>query len=116
MEFKDTVQEAEWRREVRSFIADCCAPEIRALRQSEATDLREDAAFIKWRTALASRGWVAAGWPKAYGGAGLSPIEQFIFNQEIAEANAPQVGGIGVMFLGPTLIVHGSEEQKRQHI
>ena len=40
-----------------------------------------------------SSGWVAPAWPKEYGGAGLTVMEQFIFNQEMAESGAPSVGG-----------------------
>ena len=66
--------------------------------------------------ALSEKGWVAPAWPKEYGGAGLTVMEQFIFNQEMAEADAPSVGGMGVSMLGPTLIVHGSDEQKAEHL
>ena len=43
-------------------------------------------------------------------------MEQFIFKQEMALAQAPAVGGMGVSLLGPTLIVHGTEEQRGQHL
>jgi alkylation response protein AidB-like acyl-CoA dehydrogenase len=51
-----------------------------------------------------------------YGGAGLSVMEQFIFNSEMSEARAPRPGGIATMFAGPTLIVHGTEEQKSKYL
>ena len=59
---------------------------------------------------------MAPHWPKEYGGAGLSPMEQFIFKQEMSLAAAPSVGGQGVSQLGPTLIVHGTDEQKAEHL
>jgi alkylation response protein AidB-like acyl-CoA dehydrogenase len=65
---------------------------------------------------VAAQGWVAPAWPEEYGGAGLGVKEQFILNEEFAEAGAPQVGGFGVMMFGPTLIVHGTEEQKKEHL
>ena len=67
---------------------------------------------LYWQSVLAERGWVAPHWPSEYGGAGLSPVEQFIFKQEMTLADAPAVGGQGVSQLGPTLIVHGTDEQK----
>jgi alkylation response protein AidB-like acyl-CoA dehydrogenase len=73
-------------------------------------------AWGEWRRKLAERGWIAPAWPKEYGGAGLSTMEQFILNEEFAEAGAPQMGGMGVTMLGPTLIVHGTEEQKAEHL
>jgi alkylation response protein AidB-like acyl-CoA dehydrogenase len=70
----------------------------------------------EWQQALAERGWVAPHWPKEYGGGGLTSMEQFILNQELAGAGAPHVGGSGVSLLGPTLIVHGTEEQRKRYI
>jgi alkylation response protein AidB-like acyl-CoA dehydrogenase len=69
-----------------------------------------------WRKRLASRGWLAPAWPKEYGGGGLSPMEQFILRQEMATAGAPTVGGSGVSLLGPTLIVHATDEQKKKYL
>ena len=115
MEFRDTPAQAEFRREVREFIAANFPPELRGA-GTEGVGPQLRPAFEQWRKALGRKGWIAAGWPKEYGGAGLSPLEQFIFSQESAEASAPSVGGIGVMMLGPTLIVHGSDDQKRRHL
>ena len=70
----------------------------------------------RWRKALSSRGWVAPAWPKEYGGAGLDTMQQFIMNEEFAESGALNVGGIGVTMVGPTLIVHGTDEQKKEHL
>jgi alkylation response protein AidB-like acyl-CoA dehydrogenase len=69
-----------------------------------------------WTEALAEQGWVAPHWPAEYGGAGLSPMEQFIFKMEMAVSGAPGVGGQGVSQLGPTLIVHGTPEQKEEFL
>ncbi len=76
---------------------------------------RRDAAK-SWGDVLASRGWFAPQWPKEYGGGGLSPMEQFILRQEMALAGAPVPGGSGVSLLGPTLIVHASDEQKKKYL
>jgi alkylation response protein AidB-like acyl-CoA dehydrogenase len=69
-----------------------------------------------WRKKLAERGWIAPAWPKEYGGAGLSVMEQFILNEEFAESRAPQLGGMGTSMAGPTIIIHGTEEQKAEHL
>ncbi|MDO9443954.1 MAG: acyl-CoA dehydrogenase family protein, partial [Dehalococcoidia bacterium] len=74
-------------------------------RRSENPEHRQ--AAQDWVKALAANGWVAPHWPKEYGGASLSPMEQFILKMEMAKAAAPNVGGSGVSMLGPTLIVHG---------
>jgi len=70
----------------------------------------------EWRQKLGAQGWIAPAWPKEYGGAGLSTMEQFILNEEFAEARAPQLGGMGVQMAGPTIIIHGTEEQKAEHL
>jgi alkylation response protein AidB-like acyl-CoA dehydrogenase len=73
-------------------------------------------AAVDWHAALAEKGWVAPHWPKEYGGAGMTAMEQFVLNQEFARAGAPGVGGSGLAMLGPTLILHGSEEQKKKYL
>ena len=131
MDWADTAEQASFRREVRNFISDRlperyqestgAANEVEELTAGWQADRKSDEktrrdTAIEWANALAEKGWVAPHWPEQYGGAGLSVIEQFIYNQEMAEADAPAVGGIGVSLLGPTLIVHGDEEQKKEHL
>src|SRR3970282_575799 len=70
----------------------------------------EGGLFGQWREKLAERGWIAPAWPKEYGGAGLTTMQQFILNEEFAEAGAPPLGSLGGTMGGPTLIVHGTEE------
>ena len=79
-------------------------------------DAEAVAAAAEWASVLGKKGWIAPQWPTEYGGAGLSPMEQFIFNMEMTSANAPNVGGSGVSMLGPMLMVHGTDEQKAEHI
>jgi len=121
MDWADTTEQAAFRQEVQSVIQQSLPPRYRAGegdweedRASESEAHRKDAK--DWQDALAAKGWVAPHWPKEYGGAGLSPMEQFIFKQEMSLAQAPSVGGQGVSQLGPTLIVHGSPEQKAEHL
>jgi alkylation response protein AidB-like acyl-CoA dehydrogenase len=73
-------------------------------------------AYKGWMTKLATKGWVAPAWPKEYGGAGMTIMEQFIFNEELAQARVPRPGGIGITMAGPTIIVYGSDDQKTQHL
>ena len=74
-------------------------------------------AAVDWAHALSEQSWIAPHWPEEYGGAGLSSMEQFIFNAELADLGAPSgVGGSGVSMLGPTLIAHGSDDQKEQYL
>ena len=76
----------------------------------------EDERERDWLRTLAKRGWVAPAWPKEYGGAGLSVMQQFVFNEEMARAQAPRPNFLAIGLAGPTIIVHGTEDQKREHL
>jgi alkylation response protein AidB-like acyl-CoA dehydrogenase len=77
-------------------------------------------ALDRWRDALAGQGWGAPTWPKAYGGAGLSPAEARVISQEIGRAGGynpiPLMAGMGVTMVGPTLLEYGTDEQKAKHL
>jgi alkylation response protein AidB-like acyl-CoA dehydrogenase len=115
MNFTDTPEEAAWRREVRSFL-EAELPRELSDTTGEGGLFGRGEAMRAWRQKVAARGWVAPAWPKEYGGAGLTVKEQFILNEEFAEAGAPTVGGFGVMMFGPTVIVHGTAEQKQRFL
>jgi alkylation response protein AidB-like acyl-CoA dehydrogenase len=70
-----------------------------------------------WQRTLHDEGWAGVSWPKEYGGRGATLVEQAIFNEELARARAPQlVNGLGLAMGGPTVIAHGTEEQKRRYL
>ena len=70
-----------------------------------------------WHRKLYEAGFIGMGWPKAYGGWEARPIEQAIVGEEMARLNVPGgVNGLGTGFIGPTLIVHGTEDQKRRYL
>jgi alkylation response protein AidB-like acyl-CoA dehydrogenase len=117
MEFRDSTEEATFRTEVRSFLQTALPPTLRGSQMGEELDTDEGRDALKqWRGALSSRGWIAPHWPKEYGGGGMSVVEQFVYNEEMAEARAPQVGGMGVQMIGPVLIRYGTEEQQKEHL
>jgi alkylation response protein AidB-like acyl-CoA dehydrogenase len=69
----------------------------------------------RWQATLAADRWVGIHWPRAYGGRGASPVEVAIFNTEYARAGAPQVvNRVGINNAGPTILAHGTEEQKER--
>ena len=66
-----------------------------------------------WQRAVNERGWAGLTWPTEYGGAGGTLVEQAILFEEVARAGAPQMANIlGLAMGGPTVIAHGSEEQR----
>lgn len=113
MDLNDTPELAAYRAEVRAWLQE---------HQHEAPDARgDDAAGVTarraWQRRLAQGGLAAVTWPAEYGGAGLGPLQQVVVNQEIGRAGVPGIFDIiGVGMLGPTLIAHGTEEQKQRHL
>jgi alkylation response protein AidB-like acyl-CoA dehydrogenase len=70
-----------------------------------------------WQRTLYDAGFVGMGWPREYGGQSARPMEQAIVAEEMALANVPgPINSLGLGIVGPTLIVHGTEEQKQRHI
>ena len=115
MDFRDEPGQAAWRNEVRDFLAEA-RPPTQADASGEEATWRNNPRMREWRRKLAARGWIAPAWPKEYGGAGLGVMEQFIMNEELAEAEVVSPYDTGVNLIGPTLIVHGSDEQRREHL
>ncbi len=116
----DNPTEAAWRKEVQQFIS----TEGKVFRQQQAAEGDIEGAMFgrigsvkAWREKVAQKGWIAPSWPAKYGGADMSVAQQFIMNEEFAEAGVPSnVGGFGVMMIGPTIIEHGTEEQKEKYL
>jgi alkylation response protein AidB-like acyl-CoA dehydrogenase len=70
-----------------------------------------------WQRALHDAGWAGVSWPKEYGGRGATLVEQAIYNEELARAQAPSTANVlGLSMGGPTLIAHGTEEKKRRYL
>jgi len=116
MDFRFSPEEEAFRREVHDFIETECPPNLRG----EGVNLFQEVGnLFAWRAKVAKKGWVAPAWPKEYGGAGMTIMEQFIYNLETARMRAPApifIGGLAVAVIGPTIIIYGTEEQKQEHI
>jgi alkylation response protein AidB-like acyl-CoA dehydrogenase len=70
-----------------------------------------------WHRQLHAAGYLGMGWPRAYGGQDATPMRQAIVADEMARVNAPPpINGLGIQIVGPTIIVHGTEAQKRRYL
>ncbi len=70
-----------------------------------------------WLELCLERGWTAPGWPTQYGGGGLTADEAQVVAQTMADlALPPPVVGFGLAMIGPTLLDHGTEEQRARHL
>src|SRR5205807_4010389 len=118
VDLKDTAEQAAYRERVRTWLEEHRA-EAPALRGEDAIEDEDEriAAHRAWQRRLAEAGFVGITWPEEYGGQGLGPLEQVIFNQELNRLGLPGIiDTIGVGMLGPTIIAHGSEEQKQRYL
>jgi alkylation response protein AidB-like acyl-CoA dehydrogenase len=71
----------------------------------------------EWQRHLHEAGWAGVSWPREYGGRGATLVEQAIYNEEFVRAKAPSAANVlGLAMGGPTVIAHGSEEQKRRYL
>jgi alkylation response protein AidB-like acyl-CoA dehydrogenase len=119
MDLAFTAEENAFRDEVRAWIkanlpAGWGAPEFQEPRTFE-----ERHAFARdWERKLAEAGWAGISWPKEYGGRGATLMQQIVFHQEMARARAPQIfiNFVGINLAGPTIMFHGSEEQKKRYL
>ncbi len=118
MDLNDTPEQAEYRAKVRAWLDENKgeAPVLQG--EGALTDPDEiTAAHRKWQAKLAEGGLAGATWPKEYGGQGVGPIESVIISQELQRAGVPNIFDvIGVGMLGPTIIAHGTEEQKERYL
>jgi alkylation response protein AidB-like acyl-CoA dehydrogenase len=114
MDYRFTDEEESFRSEVRTFLRSELPPEW----DYDPFELTEE----RWGFArdftkkLAGKGWVAPAWPQEYGGQGMGYMKQVVLSEELAYHRAPNTSLIGVTYAGPTVIVYGNEEQKKQFL
>jgi alkylation response protein AidB-like acyl-CoA dehydrogenase len=97
-----------FRAELRAWLAEHPPPRVAA-----ATTRAGAATLRTWQRTLCAGGWVGIHWPAEHGGRSASPGDVAAYNQELARAGAPPlIGRVGVTLVGPTLIAHGTEEQR----
>ena len=110
MDLSFTAEEQAFGSEVRAWLAAHLEPP-----PAFASDEAEVAWGRRWQATLADARWVGIHWPREYGGRGASPVQVALFNTEYSRARAPQlVNRVGVNLAGPTLLAHGTDEQKRR--
>lgn len=114
MDLTTTFEQEQLREELRQWLKSHLPWDYGSGLPPRFEDLNEEVEFgRRWQAELAASGWVGVTWPKAYGGRELGPQENFVVQEELARARAPElVGRIGLNLAGPTLLAHGSDSQK----
>ncbi len=112
MDYQFNESDNAFRAEVVNFIDNNWEP-------ASASDDNPDAGFEAERAfekRAASKGWLTMAWPEEYGGRGASHIQQMIYREEAAYRGAPGSGGQGISMVGPCLMLHGTEDQRQEHL
>jgi alkylation response protein AidB-like acyl-CoA dehydrogenase len=114
MDLTFTAEQVDFREEVRTWLHENIPAE-----QPPHQDFTEIVAYdMAWQRRQFDGGWAGISWPVEYGGRGLSTVEQLIWFEEYARAQAPtgRTNFVGINHAGPTLINRGTEEQKQAHL
>jgi len=115
VDLRDSREEAEFRAELRAWLAENLSETLRDHRGGAARF--EGSTLSDWSRQLHEAGYAGLTWPVEYGGGGRSPRYQAIYLEESARAGAPShVGVIGLGMAGPTIISHGTAEQKARYL
>jgi len=103
-----------FRDEVRAFIRAELPSDIREKVQKGLHLGKDD--YVRWQKILHKKGWVAPGWPQKYGGTGWTPMQRYIFDDEIGKSGAPRTIPFGLVMVAPCILKFGTEAQKREHL
>ncbi len=114
MDLRFTNEEIGFRNEVRQFFRTQIPAEIRhKLAEGEEVS-RED--MVTTQRILNAKGWATPRWPLAWGGQPWTPVQHYIFLEEMQFNSVPQPLAFNVDMVGPVIAAFGSEEQKRQFL
>ena len=118
MDLRDAPDEADFRETVRAWLGTHAPDDLHELASPAALRGLEDVAAARaWSASLAAAGYAGLTWPAEFGGGGAPLSYQAIYLEETAAAQAPQhLGVIGLGMIGPTIVAHGTPEQKARHL
>ena len=113
MDFEFSNEELSFRNELSAWLKD----ELANRPQEGGNDADAEWAFgLEMRKKLADKGWLTMAWPEEYGGQGVSHMMQVVFAEEMSYTRAPGRDVFGTRMMAPTLMIHGTEEQKREFL
>jgi alkylation response protein AidB-like acyl-CoA dehydrogenase len=115
MDLKLTTEELAFRNELRAWLESNVPKDWNEWREKP---LEESFPYLRaWQRKLYEAGWAAVSWPREYGGRGATLMQQAIFWEEMARVQAPPMpNALGLGLIGPTIIAHGTDAQKKRYI
>ncbi len=117
MDLNLTPQETQFRDEVREWMS-ANVPKDWVKRRNAEESMEARFEYLRaWQRVMFDAGWAGVSWPKEYGGRGASLMEQVIFIEEMARAEAPPLANVlGLGLIGPTIIAFGNDAQKKRYL
>ena len=113
MDFHLSADQASFQREVLGFIDSGLPADWDVERESLEAGLAVERDIMK---RLAARHWLALPWPREFGGLGASPMQQLIFNEQMAYHRVPGTVNMGVAWVGPVVMLYGTDQQKTDYL
>jgi len=114
MDLRFTPEELAFRDEVRSFIRDNFPADARQRLIEGKHSTKED--IVTWQRILYKKGWAAPHWPKAWGGTDWTPVQHYIFLDEMQSAPAILPLPFNTSMVGPVIATFGNDEQKKKFL
>jgi pimeloyl-CoA dehydrogenase large subunit len=114
MDLRFTDEEIAFRSEVREFFRTALPDSIRRKMIEGRHASKDD--LVTWSRILNAKGWAVPHWPVEWGGTGWTPVQQYIFRDELQQAPAPEPLAFGVSMVGPVIATFGNEDQKRRFL
>ena len=114
MDLSFTKEELAFRDEVRTFFKENVPAATRQKIVEGRHPSKEE--LVAWQRILNKKGWAVPHWPKQYGGTGWTPVQQYLFLEELQAAPAPSPLPFGVNMVGPVIYTFGNEEQKKYYL
>ncbi len=116
MDFRFAPEEEAFRQELRDFLKEHLPRGWGGRNDREPLPPDEAKLAEEFTKALARKGWLTLAWPLEYGGQGASATRQLVYNEEMSYQRAPGAANQGASLVGPTLMVHGTDEQRRRFL
>jgi alkylation response protein AidB-like acyl-CoA dehydrogenase len=119
VDFEESPEEAAFRAEARAWLAEAAQTEAARglVGGTPSLDTGWVARAKPWQAHLADAGWACITWPTDSGGRGGTPAEAAIFAEEAARLSlSANAFAVGIAMAGPTIIAHGTEEQRRRFL
>ena len=116
MDLHFSQEELDFQSSVKDWLKDNYSEHMRERYSNSPNGHLTKEEHMRWQKSLYERGWAGINWPKEYGGAEFTAAQKYLFNKEMAAANAPSVVAFGEKMVAPVIMAFGSDEQKSNYL